>query len=62
MLSIVVTDAEHIKFTVAWRCAIGYSTDINALINTRTALKPDIEVAAKQIYKDYPEILKALGL
>ena len=54
--TIVVTRAEHQVFTNAWRRAIPYGA------GTRSASRTQIEGAARQIYADYPEILKALGL
>ncbi|MDY7394917.1 hypothetical protein UMM65_06670 [Aureibaculum sp. 2210JD6-5] len=59
--SIVLTKAEHQIFTNAWRKEIGYISD-NVLLNTSNATKQQILDAAKRVYKDYPEILKALGL
>ncbi len=53
--------AEHLIFTKAWRDEIGHRGS-NALINTTNATKDDVIRAARKIYKDYPEILKALGL
>jgi RHS repeat-associated protein len=61
MKSIVLTNAEHQTFTNAWRAQIGYRTD-NVLIRTTNASKEQIYEAARVIYKDYPEIIKALGL
>jgi hypothetical protein len=54
--TIVVTRSEHQVFTNAWRQAIPYGA------GTRTASRAQIEGAARQIYSDYPEILRALGL
>ena len=54
--AIVVTRSEHQVFTNAWRQAIPYGA------GTRTASRAQIEGAARQIYSDYPEILRALGL
>lgn len=48
-------------FTKAWREFIPYKNS-NALITTANATKDVIENAARQIYKAYPEILKALKL
>ena len=48
--------SEHQVFTNAWRQAIPYGA------GTRTASRAQIEGAARQIYSDYPEILRALGL
>lgn len=56
MSSIVLTRAEHLVFTKAWRKAIPYG------IGTRAATKEQIYAAARQVYKKYPQILKALGL
>jgi RHS repeat-associated protein len=56
MLSIVLTRAEHQPFTNAWRNAISHGE------GTATATRETIEAAARQIYADYPELLKALGL
>ncbi len=61
MQSIVVTEAEHKIFTNAWRSEIGYEGS-KAGLTTANAVKADVELAAQKIYKDYPEILKALGL
>ena len=61
-LSIVVTPAEHQKFTNAWRGVIGYIGDKGKDIYTNTANKTDIENAAREIYKSAPKILKAMGL
>ena len=61
MSSIVLTKAEHVKFTTMWRLEIGYKNSGKA-INTATATEEQIKAAARNVYKDYPEILKALGL
>lgn len=61
MLSIVLTKEEHAAFTKAWRKAIPYKNSSKAL-RTDTAKPEDVINAAKEIYKNYPEILKALGL
>ena len=61
MLSIVLTKEEHQAFTNAWRKAIPYDNS-NAKLKTSTAKPEDVIKAAKDIYKNYPEILKALGL
>lgn len=61
MPSIVVTKAEHLIFTRAWRNEIGYAGS-KAAVTTLNATKAQVEAAARKIYKDYPEILKALGL
>jgi hypothetical protein len=57
MASIAVTDAEHQAFTNAWRAAIPYGPR-----GTGMATRVQVEDAARQIYADYPDILKALGL
>ncbi len=61
MPSIVVTKAEHLVFTKAWRAEIGYAGQ-KVTTTTLNATKAQVEAAARKIYKDYPEILKALGL
>ena len=61
MASIVLTKEQHQQFTNAWRKMIGYANSKNPL-RTDNATKKDVLNAAKVIYKDYPEILKALGL
>lgn len=61
MLSIVVTKAEHQIFTNGWRREIGYILDKTSTV-TSNATRQDIEVAARKIYQNYPEIIKALGL
>lgn len=62
MASIVVTPQEHVMFTKAWRSIIGYDGDVKVGVTTsRATLKKVIE-AAKEVYRDYPEILKSLNL
>lgn len=61
MLSIVVTQSEHQVFTNAWRAEIGYNGS-KSVLTTGAATLNDVENAARKIYKDYPDILKALGL
>jgi RHS repeat-associated protein len=56
MLSVAVTRAEHQAFTNAWRQAIPYGA------GTAGATPQTILAAAREIYKDYPAILNALGL
>jgi len=56
MGAIALTPAEHQMFTNAWRRAIPYGT------GTATASRQQIMAVARDIYKDYPEILQALGL
>ncbi|MEM9141349.1 MAG: DUF6443 domain-containing protein [Bacteroidota bacterium] len=61
MKSIALTKFEHQVFTNAWRAQIGYRGS-NAAITTANATRAQVEAAAKIVYKDYPTILKALGL
>jgi len=61
MTSVVLTREEHRKFTNEWRGLIGYIND-NKKVITNNATREQVENAARKIYKDYPEILKALGL
>jgi hypothetical protein len=56
MLSIAVTRTEHQVFTNAWRDAIPYGA------GTANATQQQVLDAARQIYANYPAILKALGL
>ena len=53
MLSVAVTREEHQKFTKAWRNAFAYGTDYSKVT------KAELWMAAKEIYKDYPELLEA---
>ena len=53
MLSVAVTKEEHQMFTKAWRQAIPYGTDYNSITVSQ------LWDAAKQIYKDYPDLLDA---
>ncbi|MEN2436666.1 SpvB/TcaC N-terminal domain-containing protein [Weeksellaceae bacterium A-14] len=62
MTSLVLTKAEHQSFTNAWRKAIGYNNDKNAVITTAKATKQDVINAAKKVYAKHPEILKALDI
>ncbi|MCU7880013.1 MAG: hypothetical protein KZQ66_03605 [Candidatus Thiodiazotropha sp. (ex Lucinoma aequizonata)] len=55
MLAIALTKNEHQVFTNAWRNAVPYG-------KTADVTKDQIKKAAKQIYKEYPDILKSLGL
>lgn len=59
-LSISIDQVTHANFTKAWRTAIGYKNSKG--LNTANATFDDIQNAARKIYNDYPEILKALGL
>ena len=62
MASVVLTKEEHQVFTNAWREAIPYATEGAVGLTTKTATPEIVEQAARNIYKEYPEILKALGL
>ena len=53
MLSVAVTPAEHQKFTNAWRDFFEYGMDYSSLEFE------DIYEAAINIYKNYPELLRA---
>ena len=57
MLSIAVTHQEHVEFTRKWLKEIARGAK-----GTYKAKLPEIEAAARKVYADYPEILKALGL
>lgn len=61
MLSIVLTEAEHAQFTQAWRTAIPYANSTSVL-RTGKATAADVVDAARRIYANHPDILKALGL
>jgi len=54
MSAIVVTRIEHRVFTNQWRQAIPYGS--------RNVTPNMVNNAARNIYRDYPEILQALGL
>jgi hypothetical protein len=56
MLSVALTKEEHQIFTNAWRKAIPYGTKYSP------AMERLVKETAKEIYKNYPEILKALKL
>jgi hypothetical protein len=56
MQSIALTPAEHQVFTNAWRQAIPYGQ------GTANATVQQIQNVARQVYQDFPDILKALGL
>jgi len=56
MQAIALTPAEHQVFTNAWRQAIPYGQ------GTANATRQQIMNAGRQIYRDYPDILRALGL
>jgi hypothetical protein len=57
MLSVVVSKMEHQGFTNAWRGLIPYTGKGYGHLS-----KGAVEDAARQVYRDYPDILKALGL
>ena len=59
MPSIVLTKDEHRQFTAAWREAIGYDKS-GAEMFTSGVVKEQILNVARDIYKDYPELLKAI--
>ncbi len=56
MASIALTNTEHQVFTNAWRALIPYGE------GTAQATKQNVMDAARQVYKDYPEVLQSLGL
>ena len=56
MLSIAVPLTEHQSFTNAWRQVIPYGQ------GTASATRQQVLDAARQIYAQHPELLKALGL
>ncbi len=62
MISIVLTESEHQAFTKAWRSQIGYEGSTKAAVTTLNATKSEVEAAAREVYKNYPQILKKLGL
>lgn len=63
MASIVVTQEEHKIFTKAWSDRIGRDGWKTTEFTTSTVPNQQYVLdVAKDIYKDYPEILKALGL
>lgn len=63
-LSIVLSKEEYKMFIGDWIKAIGKDGESIGWTGktTSTATIKNIEEAARKIYKDYPEILKALGL
>ncbi|WP_299244098.1 hypothetical protein [uncultured Aquimarina sp.] len=61
MASIALTKAELQIFTNAWRKLIPYANS-KATTTTANATTNDIYNAAREIYKNFPEILKVLGL
>jgi RHS repeat-associated protein len=58
MLGVALTPEEHQALTNAWRALIGYSNSSNPL-NTLTATRQDIWLAAQEIYASYPALLEA---
>ncbi len=61
MLSIVLTPGEHQRFTNLWHDKIGYDGGASQ-ITTSSATRAHVMNAAREIYADYPDILRALGL
>lgn len=61
MISMVLTKEQHAIFTKAWRSKIGY-TSSRSILRTDNVTREQVIKAARDIYKDYPAILKALGL
>ena len=59
MPSIVLTKEEHRQFTNAWSKLIGYENSGAELV-TGSATRDQILDATREIYKDYPELLKAV--
>jgi hypothetical protein len=53
MLSVRLSKSDHLKYTNAWRKHIPYGTEYKTLDINR------VIDAAKEIYKDAPELLKA---
>lgn len=61
--SIVLTKEEHAIFTKAWRKSIGYSGEVGTSgFSTSNVPLSVLKNEAKEIYKNYPDILRALGL
>ncbi len=60
----VLTKAEHDIITARWRNFINYDglPPGSLGVNTSTAMINHVKDAAREIYKDFPEILLALGL
>lgn len=56
-LSVAVTQAEHQAFANAWRARIPYGPS-----GTGAATRESVLEAARDIYRNYPEILSGLGL
>ena len=56
MVSIVLTKAEHNVFTDKWRKAIPHDG------NSEYVPRKKVMSTAREIYRHYPEILKALNL
>ncbi len=62
MKAIALTPTEHQVFTNLWRKAIPYVNTPGAPTTTANATAEQIYNAAREIYKDFPEIPQALGL
>ncbi len=62
--SIVLTKAEHKIFTDKWKSAIGYDSQAAGTtgFNTSTVPLDVLKAEAKKIYKEYPDIIRVLGL
>jgi hypothetical protein len=58
-LTVAVTEAEHQKFTNAWREKIPYG---NNGTWSSAVQRAEIIKAARKVYEGYPAILKALDL
>jgi hypothetical protein len=54
---VAVTQAEDQAFTNAWRARIPYGPS-----GTGAATRESVLEAARDIYRNYPEILRGLGL
>lgn len=57
--AIVLTRAEHKVFTDAWRTLIGYN-NYNTALRTSNVTVEQVLATARKIYKDYPDLLKAV--
>jgi hypothetical protein len=58
--SILLTTEQHAEFTMAWRKAIAYNNELTKELRTANAKFEDIREAVTKVYKDYPDIQKAL--
>ncbi|MBM4028768.1 MAG: RHS repeat-associated core domain-containing protein, partial [Planctomycetes bacterium] len=61
MMAVALDPKTHQMFTSAWRDAIGQSNSLNPL-NTNTATAADVLRIAGEIYRNHPQLLKAIGL